>query len=470
MDNTAARIAREQPALAGSVLVLSRFRSERVARLQAIAAHEGLTLVNFDDVLPALEWIEREKPVLVLFDTRVPRCEAMCVSVRSRRELSAVPLIALSADSSDGATARLYALGADDVIPITNFASIASRLRLSPKGPPAVNNVQRGCAVIADRDPGRCDVIGRVLTNAGFDVRYALDERAMAFYAVEQRAKLIVAGSELLELPRSIQDLRKSLPEVAWVITAPRRTLSAAARSISGIEGVAVTGAHMPPEDVLFMSNQLLARGNEHERESVRILFGTTVWFRSPGADEDEIGLTYNISAAGLYVRTLVPPAGDDVWLELRPPRSRRRVRLEGKIIWRRSFGFSELATTPAGFGVQITGALGDGLEAWQQAYRAFSADNQRHIGGGLAELLADTLQEAKAQAGAPEAEEAPTSERRPVQLSGAHAAPVAAPAPEPSAVAALPGPAPARRFWPVVLLVLALMLLATVVWVLFLP
>ena len=61
-------------------------------------------------------------------------------------------------------------------------------------------------------------------------------------------------------------------------------------------------------------------------RGTARVLYGTAVAFRPMGRDTDDFGFTYNVSAGGLYVRTLAPPDEQLVWLELCPPRGERRV------------------------------------------------------------------------------------------------------------------------------------------------
>ena len=123
--------------------------------------------------------------------------------------------------------------------------------------------------------------------------------------------------------------------------------------ALDGIGGVGVIDAFAPPENVLFASNELKG-GAVNNRRSPRILYGTTVAFRGAGREKDDFGFSYNISEGGLYVRTLAPPEDDEVWIEMCPPRSERRVRLVGKVAWRRRFNHNENATVPPGFGLSI--------------------------------------------------------------------------------------------------------------------
>jgi hypothetical protein len=103
-------------------------------------------------------------------------------------------------------------------------------------------------------------------------------------------------------------------------------------------------------------------------------MYGTTVAFRGAGRERDDLGFTYNVSSGGIYVRTLAPPDEDETWIELRPPRSDRLVRLVAKIAWRRRFNHNENATVPPGFGAQIIDGARADLEAWNAGNAAMQA------------------------------------------------------------------------------------------------
>ena len=127
-----------------------------------------------------------------------------------------------------------------------------------------------------------------------------------------------------------------------------------------------------PPENVLFLLNEL-SHKHENKRASARLLYGTSAAFRGAGRDEDDVGFTFNLSAGGLYVRTLAPPEDELVWLELTPPRSERRVRLVGRVAWRRGIAHSATATVPPGFGVEIVDGASSDLKLWRAGYSAFA-------------------------------------------------------------------------------------------------
>ena len=139
---------------------------------------------------------------------------------------------------------------------------------------------------------------------------------------------------------------------------------------------VAVHDAFSAPANLLFVANELLNRSLRDARKSERLLYGTTVRFRLAGRESEQLGYCYNLSAGRLYVRSFGPPARlDDLWLELVPPRSDRRVHIEARCVWVRPCGPGRGATVPAGFGVEITGATPTDQERYQHGYRAFLAE-----------------------------------------------------------------------------------------------
>lgn len=218
--------------------------------------------------------------------------------------------------------------------------------------------------------------MGRALYNGGFAVRFVASEPDLIGECPGESVKLVVAAEELAPrgIAATIGQARERGAKAAWVVVAPPKRMAPVMASLAGVSGVSVADGFAPPENVIFMGNELLARRGIDQRESPRLLYGTTVSFRQAGRDEDELGFSYNISAGGVYVRSLAAPeAGQDVWLEMWPPRSERRVRLAGTVAWKRAFGAHERATVPAGFGVKLTDGLKGDLDRWRAGYEAFS-------------------------------------------------------------------------------------------------
>ena len=149
-------------------------------------------------------------------------------------------------------------------------------------------------------------------------------------------------------------------------------------RELAGIvdQKIAVHDAFASPETLLFVANELINRPAVDGRQSERLLYGTTVDFRAAGRRSADEGYSFNVSAGGIYVRTLAPPErGTEVWLEFVPPRSDRLVHLEGTVAWARRYGPGHNATVPIGFGVQITGGSKADVVRYGSSYRSFLAE-----------------------------------------------------------------------------------------------
>jgi CheY-like chemotaxis protein len=353
------------------LLVLARLDPEQKRVLGVTATANELELFVLESVDSALTWLERNQPRLVVFDTALPKADKLCAKVRSKKALALVPIIGIAAEINDALAPKLYGMGADDLIPPAFGSALMARLRAMPKEASLHPPPDRGKAVVADADKTRGDVFGRVLANAGYDVKFALDELSLKFYAQQTDIKVVVANGEIGDPGALITQARQAGSKAAWIVTAQRRDLESFAAKLAPLASTRVMGLGAPPENVLFTSNELLSAGTRPARHSPRLLYATTVLFRDSGADLDELGSTYNVSAGGLYVRTMAPAPNVPVWLELRPPRSKQWVRLEGRVAWQRPFHQAAGATVPPGFGVELTAGLGSALAAWREGYAA---------------------------------------------------------------------------------------------------
>ena len=102
------------------LLLVAALDAERKRSLSVMAGAADLELTTFPSLPAALAWVETNDPHVVVFDTGMPKSEKLCERVRSRRTLASVPLIGLASELSDALTSKLFAMGADDVIPTSS--------------------------------------------------------------------------------------------------------------------------------------------------------------------------------------------------------------------------------------------------------------------------------------------------------------------------------------------------------------
>ena len=135
-----------------------------------------------------------------------------------------------------------------------------------------------------------------------------------------------------------------------------RRAICAPPARACGFDGRgrrrSIAGA--APENVLFCALTSLRAAGVNNRKSAFLLYGTTVAVSRRWTLSATTGFAVQRGrSGGIYVRTLAPPDDDETWIEMRPPRTERLVRLVVKIAWRRRFNFNENATVPPGFGAR---------------------------------------------------------------------------------------------------------------------
>jgi DNA-binding response OmpR family regulator len=356
---------------ARSLLALGKFRREERAALAVAAEQAAFELHAVDTSDEATSWLASHDAHAALLESE--QSEGLAVEARSSARHVRLPMLALSRSVSDLAFNDAFSWGADDVLPFGEVRPLLTRLRNLPREQAQPPSSGRGQALVAESDRTRRTVVARVLRNAGYTVMFAVSAEDAARFAEKSDLALAVVNAELIpDLRPLVEKARAAGSNANFILCCAPRELRAVRQALGDLPGVAAVDGYAAPENVLFASNELRA-GGINNRKSARLLYGTTVAFRGAGRERDDLGFTYNVSSGGLYVRTLAPPDDDETWVELRPPRSDRLVRLVVKIAWRRRFNHNENATVPPGFGAQILDGARADLAAWEAGYETMS-------------------------------------------------------------------------------------------------
>ncbi len=337
-------------------------------------AELGLKVRQFSDASALRAALEETEPLALFAPAGGSLFGEVCLALRSHARFARVPAFGVAAHPTDLTFIDLFQAGGDDVLPADRTA-VLRRLRplVTKVGDPPSR--REGTAIVAGADRVWRAILGRTLFNGGLSVRFVDDLSATLTEGAAAGVKLVVVADEDGEAAVALaRKARAAGHAAAWIAVVPPRRIGAISEALRDLERTSVTDAYAPPENVLFLANELMRPRGTDNRRSARVLFGTRVSFRVAGRESDEVGFTYNVSEGGLYVRTAAPvEPGEEVWLELWPPRSERRVRLAGRVAWRRHLGPNDFATVPAGFGVELTEGLAGDLERWRSGYRAFA-------------------------------------------------------------------------------------------------
>jgi CheY-like chemotaxis protein/Tfp pilus assembly protein PilZ len=367
------------------VLLLGCDRSDAVDTVGEAARMAGEHLHVEPEAARALEWIgsNRAKPVAIVLSMDSAAAAEEAVQIRAHFELAAVPIIGVQRRVSDLSFEEAFASGIDDVS-LLDAVLVGRRLRQLEDVASSAVMRREDVVVIADPDRNTRLLLGRVFRDAGFQVQFALDAGDALRQSLDGKVIVVIISAELNAAGDDGEPLSTRAPRAgsgaAWIINTPPRDM-AAVRARLGIPRdakVTVHDAFAAPATLLFVANELLNKPAKDGRESERHLYGTSVRFRLAGRESDDTGYMYNVSKGGLYVRTLAPPERwDELWVEFTPPRSDRRVHLEGTAVWARRYGPGSLASVPTGFGVQITGGSKADLERYERGYGAFHAERE---------------------------------------------------------------------------------------------
>jgi Tfp pilus assembly protein PilZ len=356
------------------VAILGSFSQDAMAAIGDAAAEVDapLRLVARTSELRGV--LVRSGARVVIVDGSADAARDACDAIRGEDQTERVAFLAMTRARTDVAFLEMYQWGVDDLVDV-DARSLARRLRAIDVTARVATGATRPFVVIAGLEPRWRALAARALSNAGIDTCVA--GHANEAFVRSKGAAFVFAQDDLEPsgVVAALTAARSGGSQVPWVISAPPKRFAEIAAAVRHIEHVACIDAFTPAENVIFVGNELARAVPTDKRAEPRMMFGTTVSFRVAGRDVDEVGFLYNVSSGGMYVRTLAPPeAGEEVWLDLRPPRCDRRVRLLGKVAWKRAFGPADVATAPPGFGVHVEGGLGDDLRRLKSGVAALRA------------------------------------------------------------------------------------------------
>jgi len=186
------------------VIALGNLAGELKSALEGAVQGAGLELFLTREPARAFVELERGGALAVLVDMATLGAEQFCKRARSAERLRGVPVIGMSRTPNELGFARVFAWGADDLVPLGARAPLERRLKIlaTTERP---DNGGFGQAVVAEATTQRRALVGRVLSQAGYDVKFAVDRAAVELYASQSETRLVVISAALGD-PRRIID------------------------------------------------------------------------------------------------------------------------------------------------------------------------------------------------------------------------------------------------------------------------
>jgi DNA-binding response OmpR family regulator len=362
-----------------SLLVVGKIRPERKRSLTGMAAAAHLSLVHLEEPAEALEWLETGAPGCLLLDGQSPRLDKIIAKVRGKSQLISVPVIALVNAPDELWIEQYFGWGGDDIVDQDAGASLLDRLKAASKELP--KSVLGRRVLLADPEPNRVSSFSRAFTLAGFEVKTVADRKALEAALKLSEPAVVVVNAVLGDVPALVAQSRATRPRTGWVVLAPRRELEPLQQALLSQPRAVTLGLTSSPWHVLYRANEVIRVTGAERRAEPRRLVGSSVLFRAAGGDDDDIGVCYNVSTRGMFLRTHAPLAADRVWIEWRVPHDKTRLRVEGRVAWRYAGESDGLRpSTPFGFGVEFVDYLGNALSLLERAMDVLESAGKKSL------------------------------------------------------------------------------------------
>lgn len=350
-----------------AVLIVTAARTER--ELLAIAvSHLGCRPVVVEETESCLAELQRESPAAVLLDF------ALASHCRPIKSACGAPLLVLT---EPGATRQALAAGcwgADDFLSLpAGVGQLEAKLRAvlsatSPKPPPSGPG-PRLLLVTADRFLRHA--LAQPLEHRGFSVLGAEHPEAAAGllegrYPALDGCVIDVGPGDVAGVGR-LASLLEGRP---LVVLLPAGSAEAPEAVLAATLGSQALESRDIPLDLIAarIASRFLPTVRE-SRAGERVPLFSIVRFRENPWQQWLDGLSYNVSARGLFVRTVSPlAAGRTVELQLALGGQERCVTIDGRVVWTRPLHRREAFSSPRGMGItflHLEPADATWIDAW---------------------------------------------------------------------------------------------------------
>jgi len=289
--------------------------------------------------------------------------EQLCRTIKERRARSPLPVIMVAAHSSAQVMASWQA-GADDFLGLPvqpdQLANKLAVLRAALRAPPFQSRERsRYSLLLVEPEPELRARLGALLELSGYAVLYAASLADGLRLLDEGPTK---PGGVILDLDAPggqgaslAHELRRHFKGPALGLTC-RGELAEA-----GLEGVVPVNARLELHHVVRLVNNTVRVLPPDLEAHRRVPYFSVVEFRPAGGSTWRSGISFDLSASGLFVRTLTPePRSTYLEVQLQLSASGQRTACAGSVAWSNPYAPRGAYSYPVGMGVQLLGLRPD--------------------------------------------------------------------------------------------------------------
>jgi PilZ domain len=311
---------------------------------------------SFAGAKASLSRLETRPPCL-LVDARAQQAAGFVTWARDSARLCDTPVILLVSKPTEEAFQIARRCGADDVVGVSDTPGLARRVNnLAGFAPGAHPPLTVGVALVAHSDNARRRHAGWILRRAGYEVVFAITPQDVVVLGFQKRPAVAVVSSDLLtdgDLTVAVSALRSDtrLPTLPVVVLVPETARNLTAPFLAR---VALASDGQDWDHLLFQISNVTRPAVAELRATQRLFWAAMVAFRRITELEASLGLTYDVSVGGIFIRTTdAPPVGSVVNLDLRFSEIASHVlSLRARVVWVHQLRLA--GKTPAGFGTEI--------------------------------------------------------------------------------------------------------------------
>ncbi len=337
-----------------------------------------------DECLAAMR---ERKPSLVFADLLLPGRpgDECCRMVKEDATLSDVPVVILTAADAAHEVMRSWRAGADDFLPKpVRGRQLATKID-AVRGAGA----QRSPAASADAprilfvEDSRFfrNVLGSALEHSGFHVLYArtggealelCEKNSGAVDGVV--ADLTMPAMDGLALARALRERPgfEKRPVLLLSSSSPPAWLAEEARKVTGHP--VIERKDLPVEAILGHVTSAMRRITTDLRAAERVPFFSVVEFRRTEAPDWLSGFSYDVSAGGIFVRSMTPlPVRSSVELRVRFTARTSARTASGAVVWSNAYHARTSWCYPVGMGIRFTWLDAEDAEAVARLVRIHS-------------------------------------------------------------------------------------------------